>query len=72
MPETTQKKIKKSKQEQDQTVQCNFKVDDMVNEAFREVVFRTKGMRKGAMQESFVEAITMWIEAKKKEMKNEK
>ena len=42
-------------------VQVNFNLDDILDEKFREVVFKRKGMRRGAITEAYEEAIKMWI-----------
>lgn len=42
---------------------------DDLEEEFREVVFKTKGMKKGNLSKSAVEAIELWIEEKKNQRK---
>ena len=42
--------------------QVNFNMHDDVDKEFREIVFETKGMRRGAMLEAFQEAIELWME----------
>ena len=38
------------------------KIDDELDRKFREVVFKVKGYRRGALKEAIEEAIRLWIE----------
>lgn len=39
----------------------HVRVPDDLNERFRQVVFKTKGMKKGNLAEAVVEALQLWI-----------
>lgn len=40
----------------------NVKVQDSVDDRFREAVFKRKGMKKGNLTKAIEEAMLMWIE----------
>jgi uncharacterized metal-binding protein len=50
-------------------VKITFELEDNLNEKFRKVIVAKKGLYRGAIQESIIEAINDWIKKKKKENK---
>ena len=46
--------------------QMNFNIDDQLDEEFRKIVFKTKGMKKGVLLEALEEAVKLWIKEKEK------
>lgn len=46
-------------------VKITFELEDILNEKFRKVIATKKGLYRGAIQESIVEAINDWIKKKK-------
>ena len=40
----------------------DLNIDDKLEEKFRDMVYRTKGMKKGNLTDSLEEAIDAWIE----------
>ena len=46
-------------------VKITFELDDTLNEKFRKVIVTKKGLYRGAIQESIIEAINDWIKKKK-------
>ncbi len=46
-------------------VKITFELDDTLNEKFRKVIVTKKGLYRGAIQESIIEAIKDWIKKKK-------
>lgn len=46
-------------------VKITFELDDSLNEKFRKVIVTKKGLYRGAIQESIIEAINDWIKKKK-------
>ena len=46
-------------------VKITFELDDSLNEKFRKVIVTKKGLYRGAIQESIIEAINDWIKNKK-------
>lgn len=46
-------------------VKITFELEDLLNEKFRRVIATKKGLYRGAIQESIVEAINDWIKKKK-------
>jgi hypothetical protein len=52
-------------------VKITFELEDTLNEKFRKVIVTKKGLYRGAIQESIIEAIRYWMK-KKKENKKKK
>ncbi len=50
-------------------VKITFELEDILNEKFRKVIVTKKGLYRGAIQESIIEAINDWIKKKKKDNK---
>ena len=50
-------------------VKITFELEDTLNEKFRKVIVTKKGLYRGAIQESIIEAINDWIKKKKKDNK---
>ena len=50
-------------------VKITFELDDSLNEKFRKVIVTKKGLYRGAIQESIIEAINDWIKKKKENKK---
>ncbi len=50
-------------------VKITFELDDSLNEKFRKVIVAKKGLYRGAIQESIIEAIIDWIKKKKNNKK---
>jgi len=48
-------------------VKITFELEDTLNEKFRKVIVTKKGLYRGAIQESIIEAINDWIKKKKKD-----
>jgi len=46
--------------------QINVNINEDLDKAFREIVFKKKGLRRGAMLEAFEEAVELWIRENKK------
>ena len=46
-------------------VKITFELEDTLNEKFRKIIATKKGLYRGAIQESIVEAINDWIKKKK-------
>ena len=46
-------------------VKITFELEDILNEKFRKVIATKKGLYRGAIQESIIEAINDWIKKKK-------
>lgn len=44
-------------------------LDDELDKKFREMVFKSKGMRRGNIREAVIEALEMWIDEKSREEK---
>jgi len=54
-------------------VKITFELEDTINEKFRKVIVTKKGLYRGAIQESIIEAINDWMKKKKnKEDKKKK
>ena len=54
-------------------VKITFELEDTLNEKFRRVIVTKKGLYRGAIQESIIEAINDWMKKKKnKEDKKKK
>lgn len=47
-------------------VKITFELEDTLNEKFRKVIVTKKGLYRGAIQESIIEAINDWMKKKKK------
>jgi hypothetical protein len=47
-------------------VKITFELEDSLNEKFRKVIATKKGLYRGAIQESIIEAINDWMKKKKK------
>jgi uncharacterized metal-binding protein len=50
-------------------VKITFELEDNLNEKFRKVIVTKKGLYRGAIQESIIEAISDWMKKKKKNKK---
>jgi hypothetical protein len=50
-------------------VKITFELEDTLNKRFRKVIVTKKGLYRGAIQESIIEAICDWMKKKKKENK---
>jgi hypothetical protein len=50
-------------------VKITFELEDSLNKKFRKVIVAKKGLYRGAIQESIIEAINDWIKKKKKDNK---
>jgi hypothetical protein len=46
-------------------VKITFELEDTLNEKFRKIIATKKGLYRGAIQESIIEAINDWIKKKK-------
>lgn len=53
-------------------VKITFELEDTLNEKFRKVIVTKKGLYRGAIQESIIEAINDWIKKKKNKEDNKK
>jgi hypothetical protein len=53
-------------------VKITFELEDTLNEKFRKVIVTKKGLYRGAIQESIIEAITDWMKKKKNKEDNKK
>ena len=60
-----QKTINRIKRIYGNMVKITFELDDSLNEKFRKVIVTKKGLYRGAIQESIIEAINDWIKKKK-------
>jgi hypothetical protein len=52
-------------------VKITFELEDTLNEKFRKVITTKKGLYRGAIQESIIEAINDWMKKKKKKNKED-
>jgi hypothetical protein len=50
-------------------VKITFELEDSLNEKFRKVIVTKKGLYRGAIQESIIEAINDWMKKKKENKK---
>jgi hypothetical protein len=50
-------------------VKITFELVDSLNEKFRKVIVTKKGLYRGAIQESIIEAINDWMKKKKENKK---
>jgi hypothetical protein len=50
-------------------VKITFELEDTLNEKFRKVIVIHKGLYRGAIQESIIEALNDWIKKKKAKKK---
>lgn len=50
-------------------VKITFELEDTLNKKFRKVIVTKKGLYRGAIQESIIEAISDWMKKKKKNKK---
>ena len=64
-----QKTINRVKRIYGNMVKITFELDDLLNEKFRKVIVTKKGLYRGAIQESIIEAINDWIKKKKNNKK---
>lgn len=48
-------------------VKITFELENTLNEKFRKVIVTKKGLYRGAIQESIIEAINDWMKKKNKE-----
>jgi hypothetical protein len=46
-------------------VKITFELDNNLNEKFRKIIASSKGLYRGAIQESLIEAINLWIKSTK-------
>jgi hypothetical protein len=53
-------------------VKITFELEDTLNEKFRKVIVTKKGLYRGAIQESIIEAINDWMKKKKNKENNKK
>jgi hypothetical protein len=53
-------------------VKITFELEDSLNEKFRKVIATKKGLYRGAIQESIIEAINDWMKKKKNKDDNKK
>jgi hypothetical protein len=53
-------------------VKITFELEDTLNEKFRKVIATKKGLYRGAIQESIIEAINDWMKKKKNKEDNKK
>jgi hypothetical protein len=53
-------------------VKITFELEDALNEKFRKVIVTKKGLYRGAIQESIIEAINDWMKKKKNKEDNKK
>ena len=53
-------------------VKITFELEDTLNEKFRKVIVTKKGLYRGAIQESIIEAINDWMKKKKNKEENKK
>jgi len=51
------------------TKQLNANITDNLDEEFRKMVAKTKGVRKGAIADALTEALELWIEEHDKNKK---
>ena len=59
-----------AKAEESKKVKEIFDLDKETDDEFRKTVFQTKGFKKGALKDSFTEAVKGWI-AEQKRLKKE-
>jgi hypothetical protein len=50
-------------------VKITFELEDTLNEKFRKIIVTKKGLYRGAIQESIIEAISDWMKKKKENKK---
>lgn len=50
--------------EESETKKMIFELDKSVDEKFRDVVYKRKGLRRGAIKEALEEAIDLWMKQK--------
>ena len=50
--------------EESETKKMIFELDKSTDEKFRDVVYKRKGLRKGAIKEALEEAIDLWMKQK--------
>jgi hypothetical protein len=50
-------------------VKITFELEDTLNKKFRKVIVTKKGLYRGAIQESIIEAISDWMKKKKENKK---
>lgn len=53
-------------------VKITFELEDTLNAKFRKVIVTKKGLYRGAIQESIIEAINDWMKKKKNKEDNKK
>jgi hypothetical protein len=53
-------------------VKITFELENTLNEKFRKVIVTKKGLYRGAIQESIIEAINDWMKKKKNKEDNKK
>ena len=53
-------------------VKITFELEDTLNEKFRKVIVTKKGLYRGAIQESIIEALNDWMKKKKNKVNNKK
>ena len=53
-------------------VKITFELEDTLNEKFRKVIVTKKGLYRGAIQESIIEALNDWMKKKKNKEDNKK
>jgi hypothetical protein len=53
-------------------VKITFELENSLNEKFRKVIVTKKGLYRGAIQESIIEAINDWMKKKKNKEDNKK
>jgi hypothetical protein len=53
-------------------VKITFELEDTLNEKFRKVIVTKKGLYRGAIQESIIEALNDWMKKKKNKVDNKK
>ena len=53
-------------------VKITFELENSLNERFRKVIVTKKGLYRGAIQESIIEAINDWMKKKKNKEDNKK
>jgi hypothetical protein len=53
-------------------VKITFELEDTLNEKFRKIIVTKKGLYRGAIQESIIEAINDWMKKKRNKEDNKK
>jgi hypothetical protein len=64
--------MEETKTEAKEKVKEIFDLDKEIDDEFRKTVYQTKGFKKGALKDSFTEAVQAWIKEQKRLKKEAK